>query len=148
MEQHKIVLRYVDGRVVKGYSQDFNPTRPFFHFHKQSSNASGNQPLMIEMKDLKAVFFVKTFEGNKDNKKRKEFIPSDRPQGRKVEVTFIDNEVIQGSTVGYDPQRLGFFLFPADSNSNNIRIYVVTSAVKNFRFLQSDNFTLAAGSPI
>ena len=135
MEQIKVVLRYIDGRVIKGYSQDFNPTRPVFHFQKESPDASGNQPMTIEIKDLKAVFFVKTFEGNKDYKKRKEFIPGDRPQGRKVEVTFADNEVIQGSTVGYDPQRLGFFLFPADSNSNNIRIYVVTSAVKNFRFL-------------
>lgn len=135
MEQHKIVLRYVDGKVDKGYSQDFNPTRPFFHFQKHSPDASDNQPLMIEMKDLKAVFFVKIFEGNQDYKKRKEFIPSDRPQGRKVEVTFVDDEVIQGSTVGYDPQRLGFFLYPADSDGNNLRIYVVTSAVKHFRFL-------------
>jgi hypothetical protein len=135
MEQIKVVLRYKDGKVVKGYSQDFNPTRPSFHFQKEPQDALGNQPMLIDMKVLKAVFFVKSFEGNKDYKKRKEFIQSDRSQGRKVEVTFIDNEVIQGSTVGYDPQRLGFFLFPADSGSNNIRIFVLSTAVKNFRFL-------------
>jgi len=78
---------------------------------------------------------VKTFEGNEDYKKRKEFIQSDRPQGRKVQVTFTDSETIQGSTVGYDKQRIGFFLFPADNLSNNIRIFVVTSSIKDFHFL-------------
>jgi len=134
MEQQKIVLRYVDGKILKGYSLDFNPTRPFFHLQMQSQ-APGNQPLKIELKDLKAVFFVKTYEGNKHHKKRKGFLPTDRLQGRKVEVTFVDDEVIQGATMGYDPQRLGFFLLPADSDSNNVRIFVVSSAVKSFRFL-------------
>jgi len=135
MDPIKVVLRYLDGRILKGYSQDFNPVRPFFHFQEMADEGTGNKPITVELKDLKAIFFVKSFDGNKDYKKRKEFIQSDRPQGRKVQVTFIDNEMIQGSTVGYDPQRIGFFLFPADSLSNNIRIFVVTSAVKEFRFL-------------
>ena len=135
MDQIKVVVHYKDGTVVKGHSQDFNPNRPFFHLHTESPGAPGNESLTIEMRELKAVFFVKTFEGNKDYRKRNEFLPTDRPQGKKVEVTFFDDEIIQGSTVGYDPQRQGFFLFPADGNSNNIRIFVVSSAVKNYRFL-------------
>jgi hypothetical protein len=135
MEQIKVILRFLDGRVMKGYTQDFNQTRPNFHFQMNTPENSSNKPLLVEVNDLKALFFVKTFEGNKDYDERKKFIPADRSQGRKVEVTFIDGEIMQGSTVGYDPQRPGFFLLPVDQGSNNIRIFVAKGAVANFRFL-------------
>jgi hypothetical protein len=135
MEQIKVVLRFLDGRVVKGYTQDFNQTRPSFHFQRNTPENSSNNSILIEVKDLKALFFVKTFEGDKEYDERKQFIIGELAQGRKVEVTFVDGEIIQGSTVGYDPQRPGFFLLPVDKRSNNIRIFVVTAAVKKFRFL-------------
>jgi hypothetical protein len=135
MEQVKVIVRFLDGRVVKGYTQDFNPTRPTFHFRTNTPENSLDTSNVIEVKDLKALFFVKTFEGNKEYNERKEFIPGDRAQGRKVEVTFIDGEIMQGSTVGYDPHRSGFFLLPIDPLSNNIRIFVTANAVVNFRFL-------------
>jgi hypothetical protein len=91
--------------------------------------------MLRDVKDLKALFFVKTFEGDNEYDERKEFITGDLAQGRKVEVTFVDGEIIQGSTVGYDPQRPGFFLLPVDKRSNNTRIFVVTSSVTNLRFL-------------
>jgi hypothetical protein len=43
--------------------------------------------------------------------------------------------VMIGSTIGYDPKRTGFFLTPADLESNNLRVFVVSSAVKGVRFL-------------
>lgn len=135
MEPIKVVARFMDGRVVKGYTQDFYPNRPYFHLHKEITRPSGDHPIRVEIKDLKAVFFVKTFEGKKEYNERKKFIEGDRPQGRKVVVTFVDGETIQGSTIGYDPQRPGFFLMPIDPESNNIRIFVVLAAVRNFRFL-------------
>ena len=78
---------------------------------------------------------MKTFEGDKEYNERKEFIPGDLAQRRKLEVTFADGEIIQGSTVGYEPHRPGFFLLPIDRGSNNIRIFVVASAVTIIRFL-------------
>ena len=136
MDQIKVILHFLDGIVVKGCTQDFNQTRPCFHFQiNNTSENSNDKSMLIEVKDLKALFFVKTFEGNKEYDERKEFITGDLAQGRKVEVTFLDGESIQGSMVGYDPQRPGFFLLPVDQGSNNIRIFVVTSAVTNLRFL-------------
>jgi hypothetical protein len=52
-----------------------------------------------------------------------------------VEVTFADGEILVGSTMGYDPNRQGFFLFPVDPKSNNMRVYAVCSAVKQVRNL-------------
>jgi hypothetical protein len=49
---------------------------------------------------------------------------------RKKALSFIDGEVVVGSTLGYDPKRQGFFIFPADPKSNKIRVYVVSSVAE------------------
>jgi hypothetical protein len=84
---------------------------------------------------LKAVFFVRDFAGNPMHEERKEYKEGEKPQGRKVEVMFKDGEVLVGTTLGYDPSRPGFFIFPADPKSNNVRVFVVSTAVKKVRFL-------------
>jgi len=45
--------------------------------------------------------------------------------GLKVKVTFFDKEVIYGSTHGYSPQRRGFFVYPANKEINNERVFVI-----------------------
>jgi hypothetical protein len=134
-EHVKVVVHFIDDILVKGYVNDFNANRPSFHLFESITGSSLNQPILLVMKEIKAVFFVKTFEGNKGYLERKEFIEDDRVLGRRVEVTFIDGEVIRGSTVDYDPLLSGFFLIPADPNSNNIQIFVVSNAVMKIRFI-------------
>jgi len=126
----KVVIRYADGRLVKGYTNDFFPNKPTLHV-SAGPNDSG---AVILVKELKAVFFVKDFMGDPRHNESNTF-DGRRPSGRKVEVTFKDNEVLVGTTLGYDPSRLGFFLVPADPESNNIRVYAVNSAVKGIRYL-------------
>jgi len=60
--------------------------------------------------------------------------PGEKVQGRLIEVTFKDGEVLVGSTTGYDPKRPGFFFFPIDPKSNNIKAYILSSAVRGVRF--------------
>jgi hypothetical protein len=138
MDPAKIVIRFSDGRIKKGYSQDFFPNKPVFHFTISQSGESA-EPEEIRLVDLKAVFFVKTFDGNPGYSERKEFAEGDSPKGRKVEVTFADGEILQGSVLGYNRKEIGFFLFPADPNSNNLRAFVVNKAVKKFRYLGSES---------
>ena len=132
MEPIKVIAHYLDGSLLKGYVQDFNPSSTYFHLLDDIT--SGTIPTLINTSELKALFFVKTFEGNREYSERKLFNEGDQ-QGRRVEVTFKDGEVLQGSALGYDPNLLGFFLLPVDHYSNNIRIYVVISNVENLRFL-------------
>ena len=135
MNRPKLVARYLDGRVVKGYSEDFDPHRPIFHIREEVGETLGGRAIPVRREELKALFFVKTFAGNLDYRERKKFMEGDPSYGLKAEVRFTDGEVLQGSTIGYDPQQPGFFLIPPDLKGNNEKIFVVSSAVKQFRFL-------------
>jgi|WetSurMetagenome_2_1015567.scaffolds.fasta_scaffold367147_2 hypothetical protein len=134
MEPIKVVVRYVDGRVVKGTTQDFFPNKD--RFHLRSDTTASEEPAEVLIRDLKAVFFVKDFDGKPGYNERKEYNNGDKAQGRKVEILFVDGEKLVGSTLGYDPNRLGFFLFPVDPESNNMRVFAVTAAVKSVRYIQ------------
>jgi len=134
MDPSKIVARYRDGRTLKGTTQNFFPNKPVFHVNRQGGTGPGDL-VEVNVEELKAVFFVKDFLGNAKHVERKKLAPGDRPQGRLMEVTCKDGEVIVGTTSGYDPKRPGFFLFPIDTSANNTRVYVVASAVRTARFL-------------
>ena len=133
MEPVKVVIRYLDGRVMKGFTQDFFPNKDRFHLHHAAK--SSGESVEVMLKDLKAIFFVQDFEGNAQYNERKSYGEGERAQGRKVEVTFADDEMLVVSTMGYDPNRPGFFIFPADPKSNNMRAFAVSSAVKKVRNL-------------
>jgi hypothetical protein len=128
----KIVVRYVDGDIVKGYTQDFHPSRAQFSLWP-SIHAAKSDRLIIPMGRLKAVFFVRDFAGNAQYRERKTF--TSRGHGRRLEVTFHDNETVVGTTLNYRPDGQGFFLIPVDASGNNTRIFVVASAVRRVRFL-------------
>jgi len=134
MIQNKIVVRYQNGRVVKGTTGDFLPTKPAFHLTLADATRDA-KPLDVQVAELKAIFFVKDFVGNPERKKSQEF-PAGRPVvGRKIRVVFQDGETLVGTTQGYDPLRPGFFVIPADANSNNERCFVVTRATKQVSFI-------------
>ncbi len=131
---NKIVARFADGRMVKGMTGDFFPGKDLFHVIVMDAS-EGTTPVEIRMSELKALFFVKDFEGNADYTERKSFDPSHPPVGRAIRVEFEDGEVLVGTTTGYQRNRPGFFLVPADPGSNNERCYVVTAATQEISFL-------------
>ena len=81
MEPVKIIARFSDGRMKRGFSQDFYPDKPIFHLQADFSGESGELE-DVRISDLKAVFFVKNFSGNPDHEERKRFIKEDQPSGR------------------------------------------------------------------
>jgi len=120
----RVVARFSDGKVLKGTTQDFFPNRPSFHLLP----ADGSAAIEIRCKQLKALFFVKTFEGDRRRKDVRGFIsaPAETAQGKKIAVRFKDGEIICGYSLSYTSDREGFFIFPADGGSNNLRAYVLT----------------------
>jgi len=133
----KIVARYLDGRVVKGYAQDFDPDASYFHLCEDPTGASDEKAVNLQMKDLKAIFFVRSFDGNPHYIERGDFIEEGKPYGNRVEVAYSDGEVAQGTRIDVYPRRSGFFLLPPDPKGNNIMIYVLSKAVKDLRYLEA-----------
>ncbi len=129
-EINRIVVRFKNGNILKGVTRDFIPEKPKFHIIHPDERIQE-----IDTETMKAIFFVKSYEGNKDHQDAKGFANIDPVtfRGMKIKVTFFDNETVYGSTMGYNKNRKGFFILPADPNSNNIRIYVVASAVKEVK---------------
>jgi len=132
--QHKIVVRYFDGRILKGTSADFMPNKHLFHM-VPLDEPPGTKPQEILVRELKAVFFVRDYDGNAQYQERKEFSPDRHAAGRKIKVVFKDEELLVGTTQGYQPGRPGFFVFPADPQSNNDRSFVVSAATKEVSFI-------------
>lgn len=128
METNKVVLRFKDGSLLKGNTSDFFPNKKDFHLTLQDCKI-----IKIITEDLKAIFFVKDFVGDKNLDR---IYNDDMPGGgRKLQVKFPDGEVIIGFSQGYSSSRPGFFLLSADKKDNNERIYIVNSATKKVIFL-------------
>jgi hypothetical protein len=131
---NRVVVHFADGRIVKGVTNDFTPEKGHFHLTLHEAPRE-SKPADVQTKDVKAIFFVKDFAGNPQEQERKEFDALRPPVGRKIRVVFKDGEVMVGTTHGYRRGRPGFFLVPADPNSNNERCYIVSSATREITFI-------------
>lgn len=134
MIQVKIVAHYQDGKLFKGVTNDFFPNKDLFHFVAREAQPL-SKPVELQISGLKGLFFVKDYDGKPDYHEKKDFDPSTPIAGRKIKVHFKDGELMVGTTNGYQPTRTGFFLVPADVNSNNERCFVITSATKEVSFI-------------
>ena len=131
---NKVVVRFADGRIIKGVTTDFFPNKDMFHVSEESSTGE-DKPVEINTQDLKALFFVKDYAGDPEHVESNEFSPDHPPAGRKIKVVFQDGETLIGTTTGYQPGRSGFFIVPADSASNIERCYVISAATEEVSFL-------------
>jgi len=118
---NKVVVKFKDNSILKGQTNNFFPNRTFFHLQQIDG-----RPIEVHIEDLKAIFFVKKYDGAKDHKKKyNDKVPGG---GRKIQVKFLDGETIVGYTTGYSPDRPGFYIVPADLKGNNERIFVVKTS--------------------
>jgi hypothetical protein len=95
----------------------------------------------VSTKDAKAVFFVKTFDG--DLRHRALHFHEHAPivPGLWVRVYFYDGEMIEGiiSNTRDFVLETGFFLRPTDPNGNNRLVYVLKAGLKDFHVLGMRN---------
>lgn len=129
----KVVVAYLDGRRLKGYTSDFSPACDhFFLIPEDVDYNPGDHGISIRIDELKALFFVKDFAGDPSRKDARG--PFQLP-GQPIEVTFSDGEKLIGSSVAYNPKNLGFFMQPADPDGNNERIFIVNRNTKQAKVL-------------
>lgn len=125
-----VVARYRGGRIIKGVTYDFGPQKRGFHVNSLGEDVGKVSEVLFS--ELKAVFFVKSLEGRKGPLSPKELLEErSEPAGPiKVKITFLDGETLVGTTHGYTVEREGFFIVPLEKDSNNLRIFIISSAVK------------------
>jgi hypothetical protein len=132
MKKHKVVLKFLDGRMIKGYMDDLSSKEDSVFVDTKVSNQQ-----RFNINDLKAIFFVKTFKGNKDYSEKKSYTATSQ-NTKKILVRFKDSETLLGYLEGdvpwkkgfhLEPKRGGFFLIPSDHKSNNIKVFVVSTSV-------------------
>jgi len=131
---NRIVAHFQDGQLLKGFTTDFLPAKDHFHITGEGEPA-GSKPREVKVAELKALFFVKTFEGNPQRHDPAAVAETRASQGRRIRVVFKDGETVVGTTQGYDRSRPGFFVVPVDANSNNERCFVVAAATQEVSFL-------------
>jgi hypothetical protein len=128
MEPNRVVVKFKDNTVSKGKTNDFFPNKTQFHLEEMNGDI-----VEISIEDLKAIFFVKDFEGNKNHKDN--YSDEIAAGGRKIKVVFFNGETVVGYTLAYSPDRQGFFMAPADLQGNNERVFVVKSATEKIELL-------------
>lgn len=124
-----VVVRYLDGSMVKGVTEDFIPGGESFTVIQHDEHKVPIQ----SFEGVKAVFFVKNLEGNRMYDEHKDFALANQ-FGRKTVVFFCDKEEMCGYTLIGHTDQPQFFLFPVDPKSNNAKVYVIKESVVDIKF--------------
>jgi len=118
---NNVVARFADGRIVKGVSMNVDITKPACHV-----STSDGKMEEVRLADLKALFFVKSLDGDSAHNEAMAAEATD-PRARGsilVELRFTDSERLVAFANRFPPLGAYFFLVPVDPKSNNIRILV------------------------
>ena len=134
-ESRKVILRFIDGKMLKGFIRDLKISDEYLYLEDESANRH-----KVRLKELKAIFYVKRFEGIRSHQDKKVF-PENRPGVKRIFVKFKDGETVMGNMEGETPWQRGAFretmkeraftIVPVDEDGNNIQIVVVTTAVQD-----------------
>jgi hypothetical protein len=123
-----VVARYADGRVLKGHCRGFLPARGYLSV-APAPDAPQAAVSTVMLRHLKAVFFVHDLAGAPADVE-----PTPAARGRDIIVTFMDGEVMSGTTLNYAVDGAGFYLSPHKQRGNNLRIFVINEAVRHVQF--------------
>lgn len=142
----RVIARLRDGKLLRGFIDD-TPVSDLTAFLEQVVHslpgeitlrvAESNETLRVPVEALKALFFVKSFEGRKEYREVKFFDKNPPIKGLWVRVQFYDQESLEGivqNSIDF-LVKPGFFLKPPDPASNNAVLYVVKSSLCDFRVL-------------
>ena len=129
----KIVARTRTGKRFKGYLLD---GRSLLRGTLRMQSLEGSD-LPLDLEQLKGVFFVRDYEGNRSYLETKSLTRDPERKGLRVRLRFEDNETLEGVVENSVDllQAAGFFFWPPDAKANNELIFVVKSALLGFRVL-------------
>ncbi len=129
----KVVLHKLDNEVIKGY---VTPNSYLGPNGVEVLDREG-RGLTIPLEELKAICFVRDFDGNPNRPERKTFMSRPKQRGLWLRMTFRDNEVLEGlsstNLLEWDPR--GFTVTPPDTYSNNLKLFIPRPALATVEVL-------------
>lgn len=127
MTKNKIVVRFKDSTLLKGTVCGFSPFHKFFQL-----KLLGGDIVTVNIDRIKAMFFVKSFQGDK----KYTYTYKDELfwVGDKIMVNFDDGEKLIGYTQQLDCSPRGFFITPADLKGNNKYVFASKTAIQSMSF--------------
>ena len=127
MTKSKVVVRLKDKTLLKGQISNFSTFHDFFQLELLNGDS-----VMVKLDKIKAMFFVKSFEGNKQYKYKYEDNLS--WVGDKITLKFDDGEKMVGYSQYFEVTPKGYFITPADVNGNNTYVFALKSAIASMSF--------------
>lgn len=143
---HKVVVHLKDGTLMRGYFEEALPItledlleKPHHRIPRRLTlrNVENGGCFEIDVATVKAVYFVKSFEGERDKKKIRFYTYGPAVQGIWVEIRFRDGEILEGMIQNSLHHLVddGFLLTPSDPESNNHVLYVPKDSIADYRVL-------------
>ena len=128
----QVIGKYRDGRTVRGYTNDFSPTRPYLHV---SPTPLADETKFVSMIHLDALFFLSDPNLPAVTEHESTDRGTSTTRGRRVAMTLPNGREIIGTTLTYTRDGSGFFVRPLDRDAGATRVFVTQSGVRNIRFL-------------
>lgn len=126
-----VIIKFVSGEEREGEVTLFNVNKPAFQL-RVTDKEGKTEIQTIRTDSVKMVLFLKSLE-KEGASLRTETIEQSIYAGTlafKLRVAFKDGEVVNGSTLRYDPSEKGFFLVPLNPADKSERIYVNARVVQ------------------
>lgn len=126
--RQRLVVHLKNGRTARGFCLALNKVTDGFHLELvDANNQSMGKSVHIPFGELKAVFYVKSFDGRFNPDQFSQEIPENAVP---VVLEFFDGEIISGFvTSPRYMQEPRFVFFPDDPNGNNLSVLVERTAI-------------------
>jgi|GEM_PF-1680932 len=127
-EFERVVIRYFNGKILKRIINEINIDIDRITI----KNALTGHYENYSTEDLKAIFWVKNLIGDPSRVDKQGFIKEADPLNLFIE--FKDGECQWGSHSGYSDRAAGFYFYPHDPESNNLKCYIPRNALNYLLF--------------
>jgi len=140
----KVVINCGAGKVIRAFSSFIEPKKPESLASScpieellNSCVAEDGSDLRLDAATVKAVFFVSSFEGDRQYEPVRFYTAGNDPGLIWVEILFRDGEIVEGCVQNSVHHLLGdgFFLLPSSPGSNNLMIFINKAAMASYRVL-------------
>jgi hypothetical protein len=128
----QVVGKYRDGRLIRGYTNDFSPRNPYLHI---SPSPHAERSEFVSMIQLDALFFGRDARNAAEDIEEPpgpDVVPA---EGRKVAVPLPNGTEMIGSARSYSRSASGFFVESLDQQSGTPRVFVTAGGVRSIRFV-------------